>query len=148
MAYNHSIHATTKLSPFNIIYGHLDPKDLLDIDIETQVLNDYIQKHKDKTQILYKIVNERNINAKEKYIGNRNRDRQDVNMEDALPQTVYVQNKQKQSKLKNKYKPETLTRINTEQRTGEIVPQHHNTQTKIHLSNIKKPRKKTNTFKN
>lgn len=147
LAYNSTVHSITKLKPFDIIYGHLNPTDPLDIDLEAQILNDYVQKHKDKTKKIYEIVKDRTIHAKEKYIDNRNRNTELINIDDSSPQTVYVHNKQKQSKLKNKYKPEKLIAVDTERNTGQIEPQHHNTQTKIHISNIKRPRKKTYKFK-
>lgn len=144
IAYNNSTHSITKLTPFEILYGHLDETNPLQIDIEKQILNDYIQRHKDRVRILYKIAGERTKEAKEKYIAKRNEKAEEIKPSESLPATIYVKNKQKQSKLKDKYKAEKLVTYDPKLKTGEIDPKHFNTQSKIHISNIKRPRKKIN----
>jgi hypothetical protein len=142
VAYNNSIHSVTKSSPFEILYGHIDPNSLLEVDIDKQMMNDYINNHKEKTKKLYDHIREVNQNQKEKIINDRNANKEKV---PEIPTDVYVKTVQKQSKTKNKYKKERITSVNKEHKTATIEPRHHNTKEKIHLSKIKRPRKcKTN----
>ena len=134
----------TKLKPFEIVTGHLDPSSPFDIEIEKRLLNNYIENHKDKVKILYENINQKIIDNKEKTIGKQNENREEL---PEIPENIFVKNRQKQSKTKNKYKPEKLVSINKDRKTGKIVPQHFNTQQNIHLSNIKRPKKKTYKFK-
>ena len=147
LAYNHTIHSTTHLKPFEIIHGQLDNNNPLEIELEEQLVNNYISSHREKLKLLYKRVNETNIAAKEKYIGKANEKRTDAPIEGPLPKTVYVKNKQKMSKQKNKYKREKLLSTDPELKTGRIEPQHYNTVDKIHQSNIKRPGKITYKFR-
>lgn len=138
IAYNNSLHSTTELTPFEVLYGHINQDNLLKLDTEKIITNDYLAKHKEKMTAIYSELHNRSSHLKEKVANTRNRDREDI---PKIPPTVYVKNKQKMSKTKDKYNKETLTEINPEMKTGKIVPRHHNTKTKIHLSNIKRPRK-------
>lgn len=49
LAYNNSIHSATDKKPIEIINGHLDSRDPLDILLEKQYLQNYINKHKEIT---------------------------------------------------------------------------------------------------
>lgn len=83
-------------------------------------------------------INQRIIQNKESIINKRNENREDL---PEIPESIFVSNKQKQSKTKSKYKQEKLESIDPELKTGKIDPKHHNTVEKIHLSNVKRPRK-------
>ncbi|CAA9994717.1 unnamed protein product [Nesidiocoris tenuis] len=76
--------------------------------------------------------------AKEKVIEEKNKDREDL---PAIPPEVYVKTVQKQSKTKPKYNKEIIKTIDHELKTAQIIPRHHNTKEKIHLSNIRRPKK-------
>lgn len=52
--------------------------------------------------------------------------------------SFFYKNKQKQSKIKNKFKMEKIEYSNPELKTARIVFTHGNTQGKIHLTNIKR----------
>lgn len=138
IAYNNSIHSVTKLTPFEILYGHINTNTLLDIDLDKQVANDYIFNHTQKTQKLYEHVREVNQLTKENVQNRRNIDREPL---PEIPPEVYVKNMQKQSKTKNKYNKETISSINERLKTAKIKARHHNTKEKIHLTKIKRPRK-------
>lgn len=76
------------------------------------------------------------LKTKKKTIHKINQQRKDQPpTEKSLPLKIYVRNKQKQSKLKNLYKPEELLKINKNLKTRYIKPQRYNTKQKIHLSN-------------
>lgn len=143
LAYNNSIHTITKLKPYEIITGHLETNSPFDLEVNTKLINDYTSNHRDKVKILYQKLNEDIQKHKEKIISKTNETREET---PTIPDTVYVQNKQKQSKTANKFKPEKIKTINKTLKTAKIHKTHGNTQEKIHLSNLKRPRKKPYTF--
>lgn len=138
IAYNNTIHTATKLTPFEIISGHLDLSSPFLVNMNHHILNNYIQAHKERTALLYEQINKISSNIKEKIVSRENETREDL---PTVPSKVFVVNKQKQNKLGNKYKPEELTYINEGRKTGKIKKSHKNTRENIHLSNIKRPRK-------
>lgn len=144
LAYNNSIHSTTNLKPCEIVTGHFENESPFNIDIEKQLVNNYIETHKNKCKLLYHKINKDIQNKKEKVINKINENREDIA---EIPENIYVKNNQKQSKTKNKYKAEQITKINKTLKTASIVAKHHNTKGKIHISNIRRPRKQTYKFK-
>ncbi|CAB0019521.1 unnamed protein product [Nesidiocoris tenuis] len=89
-------------------------------------------------KILYSQIKEKLHVAKEKVIEEKNKDREDL---PTIPPEVYVKTVQKQSKTKPKYNKEIIKTIDHELKTAQIIPRHHNTKEKIHLSNIRRPKK-------
>lgn len=138
IAYNNSIHSVTKLTPFEVLYGHINSNSILDIDIGRQFISDYITTHKEKTRKLYDHIRETNQVTKENIQAKRNINKEPL---PEIPTDVYIKTVQKQSKTKNKYNKEQMTSVNPERKTGKIEGRHHNTKQKIHLSKIKRPRK-------
>lgn len=106
--------------------------------MQQQVINDYVNNHREKTQKLYEHIKETNQNIKEKI-----QERINISKEPLpeIPPEIYVKSVQKQSKTKNKYNKEKVSSVNKERKTAEIEARHHNTKSKIHLSKIKRPRK-------
>ena len=138
IAYNNSIHSSTELTPFEVLYGHINQETLLDLDAEKILINDYSAKHREKMAAVYSILHNKCSQFKENLANERNKQREEL---PEIPPTIYVKNKQKMSKTKNRYNKEHLVEVNAELKTGKIAPRHHNTQDKIHLSNVKRPRK-------
>uniref|UniRef100_A0A0A9YJ44 RNA-directed DNA polymerase n=1 Tax=Lygus hesperus TaxID=30085 RepID=A0A0A9YJ44_LYGHE len=145
LAYNNSIHSTSKLTPFELLYGHIKPDTLLDLKIDQVVANNYLASHKDKMTALYAQVKEKIHQHKEKAIEKKNENREEI---PKIPPKVYVKTVQKQSKTKPKFKEEMIKSINPELKTALIVPRHHNTIEKIHLSNVHRPKKFTDSVAN
>lgn len=145
LAYNNSLHSVTKLTPAEIISGHLNVESPFNINLDQQLVNNYIENHKNKTRLLYNKINEALIKNKESTINKANENRHEP---PEIPKQVYVKNRQKQSKTKNRYKPEQIKSINPDLKTAVINRTHGNTAENIHLSNIKHPRKKTYKFQN
>nr|CAH7755026.1 unnamed protein product [Callosobruchus chinensis] len=144
LAYNNTIHSVTKLKPYEIITGHLDTSSPFNIDVDRQIMNNYLSNHKEKLKLLYRNLNQKIQENKEKVITKANENREKL---PKIPEKVHVKIKQKQQKTLSKYKPEKITEINKERKTAEINPTHGNTSKNIHLSNIKRPRKQTYKFK-
>lgn len=142
LAYNNSIHSVTNLKPYEIITGHLDTCSPFNIEIEQQLINNYISEHKNKIQLLYQKINE-DIKAKKQTTADKiNANREKI---PDVPEKVFVKNKQKQGKTNNKYNLENVVSVDKDLKTAKIDARHKNTTDKIHLSNIKRPRKPTNT---
>lgn len=53
LGYKRSIHSTTKQEPINVINGNLNTKAPFDININKQLMNNYIQRHRDITSEIY-----------------------------------------------------------------------------------------------
>lgn len=138
LAYNNSIHSVTKLTPFEVLFGHINTNSFFDIDINKQIANDYVDNHVEKTKRLYEHIREVNQTTKEKVLEKRNFNKEKL---PEIPTDVYVRNNQKQNKTKNKYNKETVQSVNKDLKTAKIIPRHHNTKNKIHLSKIKRPKK-------
>lgn len=137
LAYNHSIHSVTKLRPIQVITGHFDSKEPIIAEIEQKLASNYINSHKDKMKMLYKQIREDIESQKEKVITERNKSREPLPQ---IPEKVYVVNRQKQSKTKNKYKQEKIVELNKDLKTAKIEKSHPNTSEVIHLSNVKRPK--------
>ena len=140
LAYNNTRHSVTKFTPFEIINGHLEINNPTNIDIEHQLINQYNQSHHDKIKLLYEQVHENIQSNKNKIIGERNKNREEL---PDIPSEIIVKNKQKCNKTKNKFKKEKLKEINTQLKTGKLETQTPQKTENIHLSNIKRPLKTT-----
>ena len=141
IAYNNTKHSVTKFTPFEIINGHLETDDPVNISVQQQLTAHYNQAHRDRTKILYQQIQETINEKKQKIIGDRNKVREDP---PEIPERVFVKNKQKCSKTKNKYKIQNLKTVNKELKTAELIPTNPQTTPNIHLSNIRRPPKRTN----
>lgn len=139
-AYNHSIHSATKYKPTDIINGHTSSNDPFDLEIEKLLINDYVIEHKEKSKLLYSKINSDLIQRKERVIQivNKKCDQPDIF---AIPQKVFLK-KQIRQKHTNKFTKSTpLQTVNPERKTISTE-----TQNKVHMSNIKRPLRKTFSF--
>lgn len=58
LAYNSSIHSFTRCRPIDVITGHFDPRDPLDIDLTAHLLQQYTVEHKNKMNKAYNLIHE------------------------------------------------------------------------------------------
>lgn len=86
LAYNSSVHSFTKCRPFDIITGHFDPRDPLDIDITAHLLQQYMESHKAQMTTVYELINETSLANRTSLIENRNKNRE--------PEATYQPNQQ------------------------------------------------------
>lgn len=142
IAYNNSIHSVTKLTPNEVLYGHINNDSILEMNLENKIISDYVNSHKEKTIKLYDHIRDISTKNKENIVNKRNATKEVL--PENIPQEVYVKTVQKQSKTKNKYNKEKLISVNRKNKTAQIEARHPNTKGKIHLSNIKRPRKSSN----
>lgn len=145
LAYNNSAHSASKTTPFYLLYGHMNPQTLLDINVDEILTNNYLNRHKEKMKIIYQQTQEMMQENKLKTMQKLNEDREDP---PPMPTEVFVKTVQKQSKTKPKFQKETIHSVNPETKTAEIIPRHHNTQKKIHISNVKRPKLFTDSVLN
>lgn len=71
IAYNSTIHSTTKYSPHEIILGHTSSRDPLDL-ISTTFYSDYITSHKEKVDAVYENVVDNTNKEKERVLAKTN----------------------------------------------------------------------------
>lgn len=138
IAYNNSIHSVSKLTPFELLYGHVNNRSLTEIDLDQILVNDYLDQHKRRTKALYENMLSKFTDRKDEVADNINKHRKEI---PEIPPEVFVKSVQRQNKTKQKYNKEDVREIDPTLKTALINPRHHNTKEKIHLSNIKTPRK-------
>lgn len=71
MAYNHSIHSTTGMTPFEVLLGHTDSRHVFDTDFEKQYTQQLVKEHAKRTKFLYNHLVEKTIRKKEKIVQKR-----------------------------------------------------------------------------
>lgn len=76
LAYNSSIHSFTKCRPLEVISGHFDPRDPLNIDITEHLMQLYIQNHRSKMQKVYELIHDKSIHRRTDIIENLNKNRE------------------------------------------------------------------------
>lgn len=93
IAYNSSIHSLTKCRPYDIIRGHFDPRDPIDLDLSERLLQQYIQEHRKSMEAVYKIIHDESFANRETLMTRHNKDREtEVNYDQN--QEVYIKNPQ------------------------------------------------------
>lgn len=91
LGYNSSIHSFTKCRPIDLITGHFDPRDPIDIKLSEHLLQQYIQDHRKKIVQVYDIINQSSLHERTQLTENRNKDREPE--QELLPdQQVFIRN--------------------------------------------------------
>lgn len=91
LAYNNSIHSLTKCRPIEVITGHYDPRDPFDIDVSSQLLQQYTINHKAKMTLAYNTIQELSNTSRRDLTENRNRNRE-PEAEYSPEQQIFVKN--------------------------------------------------------
>lgn len=108
IAYNSSIHSFTKCRPYDLITEHYDPRDPVDIDPTAQLLQQYIQTHRQQMQVVYDTVNKSSLETRSALIENRNKTREDE-VEYLPQQQVFVKNPfASRQKIASRYTQDTV----------------------------------------
>lgn len=76
LAYNSSIHSFTKCRPLEVISGHFDPRDRLNMEVTEHLMQQYMQNHRSKMCKVYELINESSLNHRTDIIENRNKSRE------------------------------------------------------------------------
>lgn len=91
LAYNSSIHSFTKCRPLDLLTGHFDPRDPLDVDLTEHLLQQYSLDHKKRMTQVYDLINETSLHDRTQLTENRNKDRE-PEQEYTPDQQVFVRN--------------------------------------------------------
>lgn len=91
LAYNSSVHSFTKCRPHDIIRGHFDPRDPLDIDLTEHLMQQYILTHKEQMKTVYDLINKSTTTERTNLMTNRNKNRE-PEVEYEPYQQVFVKN--------------------------------------------------------
>lgn len=91
LAYNNSIHSFTKCRPIEIITGHFDPRDPIDIKISEHLLQQYVLEHREQMSKVYDLINETALHQRTELTENRNKSRE-PEQEYSPEQQVFIRN--------------------------------------------------------
>lgn len=91
LGYNSSIHSFTKCRPIDIITGHLDPRDPLDINLSENILQSYTKEHRNKMQRVLEMINESSQHDRIRITETINKNRE-TEQEYSADQQIFVQN--------------------------------------------------------
>lgn len=108
LGYNSSIHSFTKCRPLDLITGHFDPRDPLDVDLTEHLLQQYSLDHKKRMTQVYDLINESALHHRTELTENRNKDREPE--KEYIPdQQVFVRNPMaNRQKLAPRYTQDTV----------------------------------------
>lgn len=126
LGYNSSIHSFTKCRPLDIITGHLDPRNPLDINLSENILQLYTQEHRNKMQKVFEMINEFSLHDRTRITENINKDREPEE-EYSPDQRIFVRNPMaNRQKLAPRYTSDTVLadlpiHIYTKKRRGPVA---------------------------
>lgn len=135
IGYNNSIHSSTNKKPVDLLLGHLELREPIDINNDVRTVNEQLETHKEVMNDLYKNIAEKISTEKKKIIDKRNEKRD--HPVDIEPGTIgYRKQSERQSKTNPLYKPEHILQSNDLTVTTTA-------KNKYHKQCFKKPRKLT-----
>lgn len=141
LAYNNSIHTTTKLKPIDVINGHINNDNPFDVDIDKALINNYIEDHKERTKLMYSHINQNLAEHKDNLIAKLNKNRDDPKI--FIPENKTYIKKFIRQKTANKFsQPTSIEHVNEISKTIST----NTGQNKIHMDNVKRPLKETYKF--
>lgn len=76
LGYNSSIHSFTKCRPIDLITGHFDPRDPLDVNLSEHLLQQYLEDHRKRLTQVYEMINEASQSHRIELTENRNKNRE------------------------------------------------------------------------
>ena len=109
IAYNNTIHSNTNFTPYELVLGHTDSRDPMDL-IPSYVYSEYLNNHKNNTHALYNKIAEQSKEHKQKTIDKINKTK--TSKEPIIGSQVYKKSNNRSRKIKNKFtRPFILTSV-------------------------------------
>lgn len=107
MSYNHTIHATTDLTPFEVVFGHTESNSTFSVDFNKQFTQQLVKEHFKRTKHLYDYLTDKIIQKKQSIIKKRGGETKfNINEGD----TVYIKGvNNRRSKDKPRYQKAQVT---------------------------------------
>ncbi|CAF4868779.1 unnamed protein product [Pieris macdunnoughi] len=136
MAYNNAIYTVTTLTPFEVVFGHVDSENAFNIDFEKRYLQKLIKDHAKRIKVLYKIISDKMLTFKE-----NSREKRGGESDVPLPEGKTIFTKLINTR-RSKYKPCFEKAIVTGKPERNTIPikircKHK----KVPIKNIKRPPK-------
>lgn len=134
MAYNHTIHSTTGLTPFEVVFGHTESNNPFCTDFTKQYTQQLVKEHLKRTKHLYKYLTDKIIGKKQTVIEKRGGEKEfDVDIGD----TVFIKGvNNRRSKDKPRYQKAHVTGP-VERNVVPVITR--NRITKIPIKDIRRP---------
>lgn len=134
IAYNHSIHSATGLTPFETVFGHTDSGNPFGIDFEKQYIQQLVKDHAHRTKVLYKLLAAKMTEDKEKV---RKKKGGETEIEFIEGETVFAKDV---NKRKSKDKARYTKAMVAGKAERNVVPIKIGERlTKVPIKNIKRP---------
>lgn len=134
MAYNHTIHSVTELTPFEVVFGHTDASNPFSMNFERQYLQQLVKDHAKRTRVLYELLAGKMVSIKEKV---REKKGGEAEIEFPEGKTIYAKDV---NKRKSKDKPRYVKAKVLGKPIRNVVPvQVRERETKVPVKNIKRP---------
>lgn len=134
MAYNHSIHSVTELTPFEVVFGHTDTNNPFSIELEKQYFQKMVKDHAKRIRVMYTHLTDRMVAIKEK---RRVRKGDEVEIEFNEGEIIFAKDV---NKRKSKDKPRYVKAKVIGQAKRNILPiQIGERITKTPIKNVKRP---------
>lgn len=134
MSYNHTIHSTTGLTPFEIVFGHTESNSAFHLDFNKQFTQQLIKEHVRRTKYLYEYLTDKIIETKRAEIRKRGGETDfDIDIGD----TIFIKGvNTRRGKDKPRYQKAQVTGT-IERNTVPVNTRNRNT--KIPTKDIKRP---------
>lgn len=134
MSYNHTIHSTTGLTPFEVVFGHTESNSAFYVDFNKQFTQQLVKEHVRRTKYLYEYLTDKIIDTKKNVIDKRGGEKDfDIDVGD----TVFIKGvNTRRSKDKPRYQKAQVT--------GAIIRNvipvvTNNRNTKVPIKDVRRP---------
>lgn len=109
IAYNSSVHSFTKCRPFEVISGHFDPRDPININLTERLMQQYINDHRERMETIYHHIHNMSLADREKST-NRINETREPQIQYEPNQEVFVRNPAAaRQKLAPRFKSDRVT---------------------------------------
>lgn len=133
MAYNNTIHSTTELTPFEIVFGHTDSNRLFDGEFEKTYMQQLLNDHAKRTKYLYQYISDKIVEKKQKIREKRSGDIVELEPGDIVYTKDINTRKSKDKPRYNKAKVKGRVERNV------ALMQIGKRKTKVAVKNVKRP---------